>query len=271
MKRSAAYVFFALAMLAAAPACASSAESIQEKLDQLGARGSGQTKAGLYSDLGEALYKNGRMEEAAAAFETALTYDTSRAQRRFIYLFLGKSYESSSRLDKAVSAFENAVLYDRRNWRRHRDLGWLYEQADLPWKARDRYARALELNPSEPALFLSIGRIWRKIGLYSYALPWLEKALAAKEEVEATQLELSLAYEGQGRFDKAAAACAQTADDGKRLVYLAALAGDANLIKDGQARMLKFGASRRTRQDYENLVEWLSHPRPPDDAATPFF
>ncbi len=243
---------------------AASSASIQSKLNDLGDRGSGRARAQLHSDLGTALFKEGRNIEASDAFEKALSFDTSRSQRRHIYLFLGKSYESSGRLDKAISAYENATLYDKKNWKRHRDLAGLYEQAELFWKAKASYEEAVGLNPKEPSLFISMGRIWRKIGLYSYAESWLDKALATGTDRPAVQEQLSFVYEGQGRFDRAAAACADTADNGKRLIYLAGLAGNDALVKEGQARLAKSKMARGTRQDYENLVQWLQRPRPPD-------
>jgi tetratricopeptide (TPR) repeat protein len=163
-------------------------------------------------------------------------------------------------LDKAINAYENAVLYDKRNWRRHRDLGGLYEQAELLLKAKYSYSRALELNPKEPGLFLSMGRVWRKMTLYSYALPWLEKALVSGQDIGLVQEQLSLLYEGQGQFDKAAAACEATNDDGKRLIYLALLAGNTRIVKEGQSRLTQAKVSRETRQVYENLIELLQHP-----------
>ncbi len=212
------------------------------------------------SDHAMSLYKEGKYAEAAQAFESELAENTSRPERRVIYVYLGKSYESAGRIDKAVSSYEKAVDYDRRNWRRHRDLAGLYEQVELYWEAVASYKTALKLNPREPSLYLALGRTWREIGLYSYAIEWLNKAVAAEVTPAETQRQLSLVYEGQGRFDDAAAASAKADDDPKRLVYLAALAGNKSLAEEGIRRLRQKAVSSETIQAYENLVQLTSLP-----------
>jgi len=100
-----------------------SVEEVQQKISQLSKTGRSRKKAVLYSELGTLLYKEGRMREAAEAYEVALQYKTSRSLRRFIYVYLGKSYESHGRLDKGIAAYEEALALDPKDWRRHRDLG----------------------------------------------------------------------------------------------------------------------------------------------------
>lgn len=259
MKRFLVFIF-----LAATPLYASSIDAVRAKLEKLSEQGSGRTKATLNSELGSLLYKEGRMKEAAQAFEAALQHDTTRKMRRYIYLYMGKSYESSSRIDKAIPAYELALRYDKKNWRRHRDLGLLYEQAELYRQALASYEVALKRNPKEAGLFLAMGRTWRKLGLYSEAEPWLRQAENAGHRVDQVQEELSLLYEGQGRFGEAATECSKnvsadsTIEKKARLVYLAALAGDSALIKQG--KLLLAGAPRETILFYENLVELLRLP-----------
>src|SRR5581483_12218170 len=97
-----------LAMTALAPSTAmadrmmfsryASVEAIDRRIQALGDRHS-REKAELYSDKGTLLYKLGRMQDAAAAFELALTFNTTRTLRRHIYLYMGKAYESHGRID----------------------------------------------------------------------------------------------------------------------------------------------------------------------------
>lgn len=211
-------------------------------------------------DEGMALYKQGQYEEAIKAFQSSLDSGTTRADRRVLYLFMGKSYESAGRLDKAVSAYEEALQYDRKNWRRHRDLGGLYEKTELNWKALGCYKEAIELSPHEPILFLALGRVYRKVGLYSDAIFWMDKALDARKDEPEVLSELSHIYEGQGRFEEAAFAAKMSDKVGTRLIYLAVLAGNAGLAKEGVARLGQSGVSKETRQAYENLVQLLQLP-----------
>ena len=105
---------------------------------------------------GITLYREGKYTAAIAHFENLLSGSTSRSERRPLYRFLGKSYESIGRNDKAVSAYEEAVQYDTRNWRRHRDLGGLYELSSLNQEALACYKKAYKLNPKEAMLLLDL-------------------------------------------------------------------------------------------------------------------
>ncbi len=208
-------------------------------------------------DSGMNLYKQGKFPEAAQAFEDALQKSTTRGERRVIYLYMGKSYLSAGRLDKAISAYEQALDYDPRNWRRHGDLAGLYEQAELYWKAVNLYKSALALNPKDPSLFLSLGRIWRKIGIYAYALAAVDSAALNGGPNDFVQQELSRIYEGQGRFQDAAAASLKGNDDARRVVYLAALADDKGLLDEGLKKMKTERVSPESIRTYENLVQLL--------------
>ncbi len=205
------------------------------------------------------LYKDGHYAAAAQEFDASLNGNLSNAQRRFIYLYMGKSYESAGRLDKAIAAYEMAVEYDRSNWRRHRDLAGLYEQVELYTKAINAYQAALRLNKkNEPSLFLALGRTWRKVGLYTYAEAELDEARHLRADAVETNRQLSLVYEGQGRYADALAASLRADDDPKRVVYLAALAGDATAAQQGLALMREKHVSSTTIQAYENLVQLAS-------------
>lgn len=252
-------IFFIVWMFVSIAAQASDVDALQAKLKTFPDDNRSRAKATLYVDLGMARYKSEQMAEAAKAFESALDSDTSSAQRRQIYLYLGKSYESSGRLDKAISAYEEAVVYDRRNWRRHRDLGGLYEQAELYWKAIASYKKALDLSANSPEVFFALGRTWRKVGLYAYAEKALLSAKGSENLKWGVYQELSYVYEGQGRFLEAAQACEKSrSDNGIRLMYLAALSGDAHFKIQARQLMAQTGIKQETRQAYENLVQLLS-------------
>jgi tetratricopeptide (TPR) repeat protein len=260
-----------LVLLIASPLGAASVESLKAKIGSLPEQGREKQKAALYSELGTQLYREGRMPEAAQAFEDALTHDTDRGMRRHIYLYMGKSYESHGRIDKAISAYEQAVISDRRNWRRHRDLAHLYEEAQLFRKAIASYQEALKLDPKDDSLLLALGRTRRKLGLYPEALPFLTQALDDDYHPAAVQEELSLVYQGEGRFEEAALACSKslTADAAPaaaaRLVYLSLLADDAALTKQGFEWLKQLHASPETVRFYENLVELRRSPHPVSD------
>src|SRR5581483_11629858 len=108
------------ALLCAPAARAMTVDDINRQLAALPEKDKSLKRGTLHMQMGRELYTEGKMAEAAQAYETALKYDTSRAMRRTIYLYLAKSYESSGQRDKAIKAYEEALSHDKRNWRRHR-------------------------------------------------------------------------------------------------------------------------------------------------------
>lgn len=204
------------------------------------------------------------MAEAAEAFEKSLEYRTTKALRRHIYVYLGKSYESYGRLDKAISAYEQAVAHDRRNARRYRDLAGLYARTKLYRKAVTTYEDGLRRDPHDSVALFGLGQSWRKIGLYAVAEPILKRAAKEGHDHLQVQRELSMLYEGEGRYAEAAEAWVKGLGNGAapeadlaRWVYLAGIAGNSPLVNLGIARMKALEASPATIQLYENLVELL--------------
>lgn len=237
-----------------------SLEEIRQRLAQLPAEGAHGRKADLHSELGTNLYRDGLWVGAVQAFEEGLHHHPSGRLRRHIYLYLGKSYESLGVMDKAIQAYEEALIYDQRNWRRHRDLGGLYENAGLLRKALACYESALRLNKKEPLLYLSMGRVYRKMGLFQNAGFFLTENGIAGAPADVLNRELSLVYEGQGRFADAAAAWQKqlnppcSAEDAARLVYLAHLAGHPILTASGLKLLEASGATTETMEYYKKMV-----------------
>lgn len=242
-----------------------SIQEAQNRIQELPPEGKRRARAVLYSQLGTALYRAGRMSEAADAFEKALQYKTSRSLRRHIYLFLGKSYESSGRPDKAIAAYEEAAAHDPGNPRRHRDLAGLYEQAQLYRKAVASYEAGLERDPGDSVALFGLGRTWRKLGIYDTAERLLKRADRQGHDERAVQRELSFVYEGQGRFAEAMESWQKRLEgldsvsvpDAARGVYLAVLAQDPAMAGPALARLKETRPDAATVQLYENLVELL--------------
>ncbi len=238
-------------------------ESVQQKLDALPAEGNRSKKALLQTSLGRLLYRQGRFEEAAVAYETALSYNPNRSLKREGYLYLGKSQESSGRPDKALEAYQQAAFYDRKNWRRHRDLAQIYESVLLYPDAVASYITAIKYNPKSPQIYLSLGRTYRKMGLYQEAEVALKKSEGLDHDSAALFHEFSLVCEGSGRFEEAATrqrralSPSSPIPDWGRLIYLAALAGDKTLANEGLSQIRKRETLPDTVSFYEELVDLI--------------
>ncbi len=258
-----------LFLLPAAPFVhAMSIDEINRQLAALPASDKSLKRGTLHMEMGRELYSEGRMAEAAAAYEDALKFDTSRPMRRIIYLYLAKSYESSDQEDKAIKAYEEALAHDKKNWRRHRDLALQYEQVGRYDDALTHYKRALHFEPRKTILMMAVARTYREMGLASYALDWLKKAKDANHRESEVDEELSYVYEMQGRYAESAVtwsgflgAGPAPVDQLCRLVYLGLLANDTALVKKAMKRVKAAPKSKETGVFYENLVQLLTqHP-----------
>jgi tetratricopeptide (TPR) repeat protein len=243
------------------------AEEIQAKLAALPERGKSQTKAVLHSDLGTVYFNQGQFAMAAQELEKTFEYDTSRRLRRHAYLYLGRSYESLGRLDKAMAAYEQAVANDKRNWKRHRDLAMTFETVKLYDKAVLTYKRALHYNSKAPDVHFLLGRTYRKMGFYEKAEDRLKTAISLGLDDSVLERELSLVYEGQGRFKEATQALINTLSassalsDWARMIYLSSLSNNPVYVDQGLNFLKKERASKETQKFYTELVQCL-RPKP---------
>lgn len=240
-----------------------SPSDLERRLAETAPEKATRKKGVLYTQLGYALYKEGRMAEAAKAYEAALEQPARRSLRRHIYLYLGKSYESSGRVDKALAAYEEAVRHDRKNWRRHRDLGLIAERVHLLPMAIASYKEAVRLEPSERSVRLDLARALRRYGLYREALVHLEKAAGEEGLAKAIAFEESRVLEGLGRYRRAAHAYEEslgaetTIADWGRMIYLAYLADDKDGANRAMERLVRLDPPPKDLRFYEALVAYM--------------
>lgn len=62
-------------------------------------------------------------------------------------LELGKFYFMNSKFDRAIKTLEKAVKLDPRNFEIYYNMGVGFEAENLPDKAKEMYAKTLELHP----------------------------------------------------------------------------------------------------------------------------
>lgn len=226
-------------------------------------------KATLYSELGFLYYKNSRFDEAADAYEKALTFKPNRSLKKHIYRFMGKSYEAHGHYAKAIAAYELSVKYDRKNWKRPRDLATLYERVRLYSKSIEAIEMALKLNPKEATLHASLGRLWRKIGYYRLAKSSLIQANQMNPDDQENLYELSLVHEGLGDFSKAADFQYKTLtrfsseSEWGRWIYLVSMQGDDFLRSKGLAELKNLEVSEKVMNFYKRISVLIIEKRDP--------
>ena len=135
------------------------------------------------------------------------------------------------------------------------------EGLELYDKAVVRYQRGLKFNAKGPELHFMLGRTYRKMGLSEKAERSLKTAISYGLDDVALERELSLVYEGEGRFKEAAQALINTLSassalaDWGRMIYLSSLASDSGFVEQGLTHLKKQHASKDTLNFYAELVQ----------------
>ncbi|MBI1356377.1 MAG: tetratricopeptide repeat protein [Acidobacteria bacterium] len=170
-------------------------------------------------NLGNALWRSGRLEEAQAAFERAAERmpESSKAFNN-----LGGVLYDQGRLDEAVAQYEQALsLYrdeDAQALRSsaplmpgdaaslaarpsvvHANLAQALLRLERPEEAVEHYRLALESDPSSPQAQAGLGLAYSKLGRYGEAVAALRRALELDPGYASAHINLGglLAYQGQ--------------------------------------------------------------------------
>ena len=113
-------------------------------------------KARGHLNLGIALGKQGRIEEAMREFETTLKLNSNEAKA---YNGLGMSYYHQGRLDDAIKEYQAALAINPRDANVHINLGIVYQRKDLLDEAAREFRAALRLNPNDAGAHNNLGVI----------------------------------------------------------------------------------------------------------------
>ncbi len=209
-----------------------------------------------YLKLGTELGGEGKLADAAAAYEEALGINPrlSEAESRLVYLYTrlgqpakaeehfraairldpkkseayfnyGVLLQGQGKLKEAGDAFRKALEANPRYAEAHNNLAYLFEGQGKDLDAVAELRKALESSPEFPQAHFSLGRILVKQGNYREGIQHLLQALSIKDEsAKASYLyALSVAYAGAGdvengvRYLRLARAKAAAKSDAKLL------------------------------------------------------
>ena len=127
---------------------------------------------------GEAMIKGGQDDRAIKYFVQALAIDKLHVetQQKLAVLYLQKEmYGASAALFEQLAELTHEPVH-------YSHLGLaLYHQNELD-AAKDAYQKAVDLDPSRPARFVSLSTVYRAMGQFQNAIIALNKALEMEEE-----------------------------------------------------------------------------------------
>jgi len=128
-----------------------------------------------HNNLGNALYSEGRVPEAAAEYERSLELqpaDNAEAQYN-----LGTCLLQEGKLDAAAARFRAALALAPLNADAHNNLGNALAQAGHLDQARAEFARAAELDPGRAEPHYNLGNLWAMGGHRAEAMAEYRRAL----------------------------------------------------------------------------------------------
>ena len=128
-----------------------------------------------HRNLGEALTKQGRWEEALAIFRVAVAQNPNEARE---HSNVGAALIMNGRLDEAEEPFRHALQLDPRSKYALQNLAALEIKRQRYGEALDLYRRLVEVVPRNPSAHHGLGTALYFLGRLDEALDALERALA---------------------------------------------------------------------------------------------
>ena len=174
------------------------------------------------------------------------------------YLISANHYRIVNDTDKAIEAYEHLVKAAPNSATIQYDLGGLYEQSGDLDKAREHFAKVVELDPKFVEGQLALGRVDIKRGHAQDALASLNAALTLAiqlnhDEARANTLQaIGIAYKRLNRLDEALRNYQESLDIKQRLGNKRGMAASLSEIAQVQERQ---GKLREAEQSYQAALK----------------
>ena len=157
-------------------------------------------KVQSHYNLGLAYYHDGKIEQAIAAYQTAIHLEPNFAEA---YGGLGVIYWRTGDLDAAIRHCQKAIKIAPENIEFHQNLTQIYWQKGLYDRAAIGYRIILELKPSDENALHHLGLILLSKQEYAEAVSCFQKVLQRNPNNALTHGALGTAYHQLGEIDLA--------------------------------------------------------------------
>ncbi len=146
----------------------------------------------VHSTLGQIYQLTGRADEAVGEFQTALRIQPGCVA---CYYYLGAVYEDLARWTDAENSFQEVIRRQPGNWMGYSGLAHLSVLRGNPKRAAELLKHVVELTPDSSNALSNLGAAYIDMGMYSEAIPILQRAIAIRPEALAyTDLGAALMY-----------------------------------------------------------------------------
>jgi superkiller protein 3 len=157
-------------------------------------------KASAYIKQGKALYEQGRLDEAIAAYQKAVKINTKDA---LVYGSLGKALDERGKLEEAIAAYQKAIQLNPYFASIHNNLGnGLYNQGKLE-EAIAAYQKAIQLNPQFAYVYNNLGNALTDQGKVEEAIAAFRQSIQLDPQNAIVYKNLGCVLQQQGNLEEA--------------------------------------------------------------------
>ncbi len=200
-----------------------------------------------HKNLGDVFLGQGRLEEAAAHYRTALEIEPRHADA---HTNLGRVLARYGRWDEAIAQFRR-VLEITDAPPAHYNLGVILAGRGHPDEALAHYRRAVELDPDFAEAHCSLGVILAGRGRFDEALAHYQRAVELDPDYAEARCNLGRAFARLGRFDEALAQYQKAVELKPNLAEAHDILGDA-FLRSGRLdeAIAQYRKALKIRPDY---------------------
>ncbi len=154
--------------------------------------------------VGGAYFLKDDYEQAASWLRSASDLPSRSRFRSIIFGTLGDTYASQDKWDDAADAFEQAITLDPENDVALNNYAYyLSERGERLNQAREMAAQALELNPDNAAFLDTLGWVYFKLGEYEEAYEYIRASIETGDASAEVMEHMGDVYDKLGEPDRA--------------------------------------------------------------------
>ena len=153
-----------------------------------------------HHNLGVALARQGRLDEAIAHYRDALRIQPTYADARYN---LANALSRQGKLDEAVVNYVEALRLDPKHVQAHSNLASVLVRQGKMEEAVAYYRAAVRLKPKSAKAESKLGSALHRMGRMQEAIAHYQKSLRLNPKLADVHYNLGLAFASQGKFDQA--------------------------------------------------------------------
>ncbi|MEO8445240.1 MAG: tetratricopeptide repeat protein [Gammaproteobacteria bacterium] len=154
------------------------------------------------SNRGNALLALGRVEDAIASFQKAISIDRNLAEA---HLNLGNALQQQGQPDEAIASYRRALRLKPQSAETHYNLGRVYESQAKMTDAVRSYGRAVALLPDYAEAHFNLGNAYHATGALAEAIASYQRAVNLKPDYAEAHNNLGAQFEARGDLAEATA------------------------------------------------------------------